>query len=153
MPAGTIHALGPGLLVYEVQQASDTTYRVYDWGRPQTAERKLHIDKSLQVIDPNASGQVWKSPGTRDEGRYTLVQCPYFTLELLSGRTGAILLDTRGETFHALTVIEGDAQVMAGDELVQVGQYQTVIIPAETGRYQVRPSGRLRVLKSSVEEV
>jgi mannose-6-phosphate isomerase-like protein (cupin superfamily) len=50
-------------------------------------------------------------------------------------------------------VIEGDAQVMAGEELVQVGQYQTVIIPAETGRYQVRPSGRLRVLKSSVEEV
>jgi mannose-6-phosphate isomerase len=153
MPAGTIHALGPGLLVYEVQQASDITYRVYDWGRPQTAGRKLHIDKSLQVIDPNASGQVWKSPGIRDEGIYPLVQCPYFTLELLSARTNAIHLDTRAETFHALTIIEGVAQVMVGEEKVQVHQYQTVVIPAETGRYQVQPSGRLRVLKSSVEEV
>jgi mannose-6-phosphate isomerase len=153
MPAGTIHALGPGLLVYEVQQASDVTYRVYDWGRPQTAERKLHIEKSLQVIDPNASGQVWKSPGVRDEGRYTLVQCPYFTLELLSTRSGAIHLDTHGETFHALTVVEGGAQIVFDGAPIQLGQYQSVIVPAKTGKYQVRASSRLRILKSSVEEI
>ena len=46
-PAGTIHALGPGIMVAEVQQNSDTTYRVYDWGRP----RPIHVEKSLEVID------------------------------------------------------------------------------------------------------
>lgn len=52
MPAGTVHALGPGLFLYEVQQTSDITYRVYDWDRPQSAGRKLHIEQSLAVTDP-----------------------------------------------------------------------------------------------------
>ena len=55
MPAWTIHALGPGLLIYEVQQTSDLTYRVFDWNRPATPGRMRHIEKSLAVADPSAS--------------------------------------------------------------------------------------------------
>ena len=55
---GTIHALGAGLLIYEVQQSSDLTYRVYDWDRPVTGTRKLHIEESMVVLDPDAAGNV-----------------------------------------------------------------------------------------------
>ncbi len=70
MSAGTIHALGPGLLVYEVQESSDLTYRVYDWGRPQSATRVLHIDKSLAVADPTAGCRPVPLPALQDG------QCP-----------------------------------------------------------------------------
>jgi len=55
-PAGTVHALGPGLFLAEIQQSSDITYRIYDWDRPQDSDnpRPLHLDKALQVIDYDA---------------------------------------------------------------------------------------------------
>ena len=55
-PAGTVHALGHGLFLAEIQQSSDITYRIYDWDRPQDAAnpRPLHLDKALQVIDYDA---------------------------------------------------------------------------------------------------
>src|SRR5437870_4395620 len=57
MPAGTVHALGAGLLIAEIQQASDTTYRLYDWGRtgPDGKPRPLHVDEALRVIDYSAT--------------------------------------------------------------------------------------------------
>ncbi|HEV2764515.1 MAG TPA: type I phosphomannose isomerase catalytic subunit, partial [Pyrinomonadaceae bacterium] len=54
IPAGTLHALGPGLLLYEVQQSSDTTYRVYDWDRPAKEGRKLHVEESAAVADAHS---------------------------------------------------------------------------------------------------
>src|ERR1043165_9632347 len=57
MPAGTLHALGPGLLVYEVQQTSNWTYRVYDWGRPASEGRPLHIEKSIKVTKTRSEEQ------------------------------------------------------------------------------------------------
>ncbi|MBI3161203.1 MAG: class I mannose-6-phosphate isomerase, partial [Chloroflexi bacterium] len=72
MPAGTLHALGPGLLVYEVQQASDLTYRVYDWGRPETETRKLHIEKSIAVARPGFAAPITPLPNCGDGTRHTL---------------------------------------------------------------------------------
>ena len=65
MPARTIHALGPGLLIYEVQQTSDLTYRVFDWNRPATPGRALHIEKSLAVADPSAAAPARPAPRSR----------------------------------------------------------------------------------------
>jgi mannose-6-phosphate isomerase len=109
MPAGTLHALGPGLLVYEVQQTSDWTYRVYDWGRPATEKRPLHIEKSIHVTRADFTAPVIPPTNTGDGTQHTLVQCDYFTLELLSAENKVIELDTKGETFHAITVFEGSA--------------------------------------------
>jgi len=67
IPAGTLHALGPGLLLYEVQQSSDTTYRVYDWDRPASAGRKLHVEESVAVTDPRKG--ALKSPAPELSGR------------------------------------------------------------------------------------
>jgi mannose-6-phosphate isomerase len=153
MRPGTIHALGPGLLIYEVQQTSDLTYRVWDWNRPQTGRRVLHIEKSLAVADPAIVGAVRPLPSLGANDCRTLVACPYFTLDLLVAESEAVALDTAGATFHALTVIEGQAEVACGEERVTLGRFQSVVVTADSRRYEVRPLAPCRVLKSSVEPV
>lgn len=150
MPAGTIHALGPGLLVYEVQQTSNWTYRVYDWGRPQTEARPLHIEKSIQVSKADFETQVIPPPAWHDGSRQGLVQCEYFTLEMLCGSEARIGLDTRGETFHAITMIEGKGRLHAGGERLDLEKFQTAVIPASTGSYEFEPLSDCRALKSSL---
>jgi len=149
MPAGTLHALGPGLLVYEVQQTSDWTYRVYDWGRPATEKRPLHIDKSIRATRADFAALVMPPPATDDGTRNLLVESNYFTLEMLSAKSNAMELDTAGETFHAITVIEGKALLQAGEERVELDQFQTAVVPAQVGSYRFHPLADCRALKSS----
>ena len=151
VPAGSIHALGPGLLIYEVQQASDLTYRIYDWGRPQTGGRILHIDKSLAVANPAAAPQATPQPALAEGDRAVLCQSAYFGLELLAAGAKALHLDTQAKTFHILTVIEGRARVRAGDEVVELQRYQSALIPSASGPYRIEPIERCRLLKVSKE--
>jgi mannose-6-phosphate isomerase len=129
MPAGTIHALGPGLLVYEVQQTSDLTYRVFDWNRPQSDGRVLHVEKSIAVTDPQAQGEILR-PGSGEE----LLRSPYFDLSLLSTPQER---NTAGRGFHALTVTRGEAQVYAAGQSVNLSRFQSLLVPAETGAYRL----------------
>ncbi len=151
MQAGTIHALGPGLMVYEVQESSDFTYRVFDWGRPQTSGRVLHIDKSLAVARPDASGEAVPTPELKDgEGRI-LCESEYFTLELLNSEKNEVKLNTLGRSFHAITVIEGVARLCCEREKLRLCCYESVLVPASTGAYSLQPEeGGFRALKASL---
>lgn len=149
MPAGTLHALGPGLLVYEVQQTSDWTYRVYDWGRPATEKRPLHIEKSIRATRADFAALVMPPPATADGTRHVLIESNYFTLEMLAARDNPIALDTAEESFHAITIIEGKALLKAGDETVELDKFQTAVVPAQVGSYQFQPLADCRALKSS----
>jgi mannose-6-phosphate isomerase len=148
--AGTVHALGPGLLLYEVQQTSDITYRVFDWNRPLTAGRELHIEKSLAVSNPQLTSRAEHAPPLapgRSE-QHQLTGCEYFKLDLLNGERDALALDTRGESLHALTVIEGQARVEGEGWRETVARFETVVIPAACGAYQVQPLGAFRALNA-----
>lgn len=150
MPAGTLHALGPGLLIYEVQQTSDWTYRVYDWGRPETETRKLHVEKSIQSARTDFTAPIIPPPAYGDGTLHTLVQCEYFTLELLTARTNQISLDTNGESFHAITVIEGKAILKSEKDQMELGKFQTAVVPANTKAYEFVPLENCKALKSNV---
>lgn len=150
MNPGTIHALGPGLLIYEIQQTSDITYRVYDWGRPQTEKRKLHIDKALAVSNPTAKASAQPMPELSDGDVKTLAECQYFRLDTILLEKNSISLDTLGESFHGLTVVEGQIQVSAGEEPVVLNKFETLLIPAVCGKYQIQPLMKSRVLKAGV---
>ncbi len=149
--AGTIHALGPGLLLYEVQQTSDITYRVFDWNRPQTNGRVLHIEKSLAVADPSAKGQASRQPQLNNGDVKNLVKCEYFSLDLIGGESKSITLNTRGESFHALTIREGATRVEGDGWSQALQRFETVIIPASCGVYTIHPQGKYLALKASVE--
>ncbi|HSL44391.1 MAG TPA: class I mannose-6-phosphate isomerase, partial [Anaerolineales bacterium] len=150
MPAGALHALGPGLLVYEVQQTSNWTYRVYDWGRPQTEARPLHIEKSIRVMQPDFETPIIPMPNCGDGSLERLIQSEYFLLEILCASTETIHLDTKGESFQAITVIEGQAVLRTEDEQLVLDKFQTAVIPASTGRYDFQPLSGCRALKSSL---
>ncbi len=146
IPAGMLHALGPGMLLYEVQQTSDITYRVFDWDRPASAGRPLHIEQSLAVTNPVLAGQVIPPPPLQDGRRHLLIRCPYFNLELLGSMQRTILLDTRGDSFHILTLTQGQARVAGSGWNLRLNRLETALVPAAAGAYRVEPEGACQVL-------
>ena len=148
---GTLHALGPGLLVYEVQQTSNITYRVYDWGRPASAGRQLHIDQSLAVLDLDAAGQPVPQPNFTDGAIQELVKCNFFNLEILDSDQNNLVLTPAGKSFHAITVIEGSVKLAGKDWELDLDRFSTAIVPACVSEYEVRALARSRLLKSTVD--
>jgi len=151
IPAGTIHALGPGLLLYEVQQTSDITYRVWDWNRPASAGRTLHIEQSVAVSDPLLRGQVQPLPALTPGQPQTLLNTHYFSLDVLPLNANSRTLNTQGKSFAALTVIDGQAVVESGGEHLTLKKFESVIVPASAGAYSVTASGAARLLISGVD--
>ena len=107
VPAGTVHALGPGVIVAEIQQNSDTTYRIYDWGRP----RPLHIDKALDVLnfDQVEPGAYEPTQLDGDGQRRELIgECAYFRTERFELAPGASYAgECDGVTFEIWGVRRG----------------------------------------------
>ena len=126
IPANTIHALGPGLLIYEIQQASDTTYRLYDWGRLglDGQPRELHIDKALQVANLAALPQV-------EQPKQDLLVDGEFFRAWRHELNGARLDIHTGGRFQALTCIAGAVDVTAdGADAITLNQGESGLIPA-----------------------
>ncbi|MBZ0289632.1 MAG: class I mannose-6-phosphate isomerase, partial [Anaerolineae bacterium] len=150
IPAGTVHALGPGLLIYEIQQSSDTTYRLYDWGRMglDGEPRALHIEKGVAVSNVDALPEIRHTAGD-NMPVVEIANSPFFTtwLHQLNPRNGPrITLDTDARCFHILTCIEGQAAVTHEDSQIELYPGQTALIPASLGEYTL--SGTARVLRS-----
>lgn len=121
VPAGTVHAIAPGCLLAEIQQNSDLTYRIYDWGRENQPgkRRPLHIDKALEAVhldgDQPAGNAVnaLKIP-TEGARRNILAACQYFAAESID-LSGSYRRDTGAETFHLLLGVRGGQTVRTAD--------------------------------------
>ena len=149
IPAGTLHALGPGMLLYEVQEASDTTYRVYDWDRPASAGRALHIEESVAVSEAQRQGNLRRVDETQGQG--VLTSCEYFVLEGRALVGGGEQADTGGTRFHLITVVEGAATLSCGSERLELCKFQTALVAASAGPYHLATAdGPARVLRASV---
>ena len=141
IPAGTLHALGPGLLLFEIQQASDTTYRAYDWGRPVTDNRKLHIEESVAVATTAGPLPLCTPRIGGEAGTARAIDCQYFDVDLIRVAAENLPLDTARRTFHILTCVEGEAEVASGGESVRLGRFETALVAAAAGSYTVRSFG------------
>jgi mannose-6-phosphate isomerase len=152
IPAGTLHALGPGLLLYEVQQSSDTTYRVYDWDRPATAGRKLHVEESVAVTDPRRGAVRHPPPELSGTAASRALSCPYFELDVLSvGGDAPLTDDTEGGSFQLLTVTGGAVEIVCGGESLRLGLHETALVAGGAGGYELRADGDgARVLRAAV---
>ena len=155
IPAGTLHALGPGLVLYEIQEASDTTYRVYDWGRPASVGRKLHIEESVAVTRPVGPTDLRHPnvpPGT---GASPAIECPYFNLDLVrvAPSDAPFRADTDGRRFHVLTAIEGTARVTCGHERTELGRFETAFVAGSAGAYEIQAIDRpVTLMRASVPD-
>jgi mannose-6-phosphate isomerase len=147
IPAGVVHALGAGFVIAEIQQASNTTYRLHDWNRvgPDGKPRALHIEESLETIDYDfgpVSPQVPTAAGATGVER--LVSCDKFVLD--RWQLGAPSVICGDERFHIVSVLQGRVQV-AGDPMNQpVLKGQTVLLPAAIGAVELVSDGLAVIL-------
>ena len=143
--AGTLHATGAGIVLYEVQEYSDVTYRLYDFGRVGTdgKPRELHIPQSLDVLDydPLPRHKTQPIPLNGPQARM-LVVCKHFALAEVALAAGApVTRPTDGTSCQIVSVIEGQLRITWGPPhalrsgVVHLGE--TVVLPAEDGTYQL----------------
>lgn len=129
IPAGTVHAIGAGCLIYEIQQSSDVTYRFYDWNRTdaQGRRRELHIDKAIDVVDLSIR-QESAAPRPIGEGRELLLKEKYFTLERWTNARAA--LPAEPGYFRLLTALEKTRIEWDGGSL-DLDRGTTALLPAD----------------------
>ena len=129
--AGTVHAIGPGLVILEVQQTSDTTYRLYDYGRP----RELHLEDGMKVIKiNNASGKV--TPRAVD-GCTELIAVKFFSVVRCEVAAGASVPVKGTRTPECLVGLGGAGTVVHGATRIELRVAQAIMIPACVEAYSV----------------
>jgi mannose-6-phosphate isomerase len=156
VPAGTLHAINAGIVLFEIQQKSDLTYRVYDYGRldAKTGQpRELHLEKALDVSEFGPAPRDTISPLTLSDGRDLLIACPYFALERWTF-TGEQTLTTDPGSFEILTVIEGRGQLGWEKDAVPLQRGDSIVLPALLGQCRMQAlEGPLRLLRAHVPDL
>ena len=141
--AGTVHAIGPGATLLEIQQTSDITYRLYDYGRP----RELHLAAGLAVSKQQTrAGKV--APQSIPNGT-RLLQEQYFTVDSFTMKAGdALTLDDAAGKPHCFTALHGDAEIVSETCRTQLPAGYAVVVPAACGTIVVKAAGDVEVIRS-----
>jgi len=154
IPAGTVHAIGAGNLICEIQQSSNATYRLYDYGRKDKFgnPRDLHLDKALDVLafTKYQPADLTVEKVTGDE---THIQCKYFETTVLkvgqnSIKGTAFSVPASEDSFRAVTCIDGEGTLTVGGERLEVRAGDSFFIPA--GNRTIELSGEMTVALTSV---
>lgn len=132
IPAGTVHAIGSGLAMCEIQQHSDITYRLYDYGRP----RELHLERAVQVAS-TASTQV--------KPRMLPIDCEYFHTEL-ARTTSPLQYVPAADRFHILVFVSGSGSI-AGQAF---SEGEAWLVPAGAAKFQMEPAEPVKFLRTWV---
>jgi len=155
IPAGLVHAIGEGIVLAEVQQNSNTTYRVYDYDRVDKNgnKRPLHVEKALEVIDFKSSCFSEKAEGLGyDESEYSRcikIVNNYFAIEHIDLH-GSITEDADGSKFYIYIFTQGSGQIKYQGGSIDVRFGETVLIPASLGEYTIE--GTITAIKTYVPE-
>ena len=143
IPPGTIHAIGKGIVLCEIQQNSNTTYRVYDYDRRDKDgnPRELHVEKAVDVADLKPT----KPTPKLENG--ILASCKYFTVEAKSCTESATILLSE-DSFRAVNIVAGEAMLSLENEQLQVSKGDCIFVPAMNGEIAV--NGRCELVISYV---
>ncbi|MCX6250083.1 MAG: mannose-6-phosphate isomerase [Bacteroidetes bacterium] len=149
IPSGRVHALGPGILLAEIQQTSDTTYRIYDWGRVDAAgkSRELHTELALEAIDFNIY-DTYRNTYSRKENMTTnLVDCPYFITNFLTFNQEIRKDYTYLDSFVIYVITEGSALLSyeSGVENLRAGE--AILLPAVMEKLTILPTPKCKFLE------
>ncbi|NLL82908.1 MAG: class I mannose-6-phosphate isomerase [Lentisphaerae bacterium] len=158
IPGGLVHAIGSGNMIYEVQQNSNTTYRLYDWERRDKngQMRQLHIEEALRVINwglgrPEFVRHVTNDPTCTTEGNrcYEVVNSPYFKLKRFS-LSSSEAIGITGDSFRVLFVKEGRVAVTSGGCTVDLTAGMSCLIPAMAGSVLFEPDNSAELLVTAL---
>lgn len=142
--SGTIHAIGEGILICEIQQNSNTTYRVYDYDRrdAQGNPRELHIEKAIDVSDLFPVPEKEDLGGVQAFDGYTkesLAKCGYFSVDKLDINTSASF-EVTDESFRSVVITEGSGTLVADDFEISFKAGDSIFIPAQNKTYTIKGS-------------
>lgn len=140
---GTIHAIGGGILLAEIQQTSDVTYRVYDWDRRDNAgnQRELHVDLALDAIDYRKKEPKLTYQPKEDES-VEIVSTPYFITNYIELQT-ELSIAHKGESFRIYVCTEGSFSVRYAEETIGIQQGETILIPATLREYEFQGEAKI----------
>ena len=141
--AGTIHAIGKGILIAEIQQNSNVTYRVYDYGRldKDGKPRALHVDQAMAVAHLEPPHRNYTFGGH-------LAQCECFTVDRFSVQFGTVQGNVGTDSFQSLLLVDGEGEICCGDDRLHVRKGDSIFLPAGSGMYTV--TGSLSLLRTSI---
>lgn len=148
VPAGTVHAIGAGVLLAEVQQSSDVTFRLYDWGRlgPDGTPRELHVEEALRCIDFDRGpvDPIVPRPLQAEHGQEELVRGEHFVLH--RHRTRSPFSIPADNACHVLMVLGGAAALTTGKDVLELPMGQTVLLPAQRDSVTISPREEMTLL-------
>jgi len=149
IPAGRIHSLGPGILLAEIQQSSDTTYRIYDWNRKdaQGKARELHIEQALDAIDYQPKSNYRTEYDKINNQSMPIVDEQYFTTNILSFDAPIEKDYEELDSFVIYMVTQGSFQLKYDDQSMDLGIGDTVLIPAITKKLELYPLPQANILE------
>lgn len=137
-PPGTVHAIGAGVFLFEIQQASDLTYRLYDYGRRDVEgmERELHVDKALDVAHLQAGSMAKMTPLALGDGRRLLMESNHFAMETVVPER-VVGLSTSPASLEIITVTRGSMVLESRSGEVEMATGESVVLPATLGDYRL----------------
>jgi mannose-6-phosphate isomerase len=149
MPAGRVHALGPGLVVAEIQQTSDLTYRIYDFGRvdKEGNSRQLHNDLALDAIDFTLYPDYKTQYLQKHNQTVSMVRSPYFTSNILHFDKSLEKDYTELDSFVIYLCAEGSCKVINGDMEEDLSMGEAMLIPATIGEIRLEPAQSAKLLE------
>jgi mannose-6-phosphate isomerase len=147
LPAGMVHAIGAGLLVAEIQQASDTTFRLFDWNRigADGKPRQLHLNEAIEAIDYDLGPAAPQVPRPTDQAHVSrLVSCDKFVLDRWQFHQPQ---GTGGDRrCHLIAVLSGQVRVAGAADDKPLAAGSTMLLPAALGQVEIKPLGEAVVL-------
>lgn len=152
MPAGRVHALGPGILLAEIQQTSDTTYRIYDWDRvdDKGKPRQLHIEEALEAIDYKAYDSYRSEYSKTKNAATEIVNEQYFTTNLLDLDQPIQQNYEWNDSFVIYTCVEGNGQITYPNGVVNLKMGECLLIPNEIKNIGIAPQKTIKILETYV---
>jgi mannose-6-phosphate isomerase len=149
VPAGRVHSLGPGILLAEIQQTSDTTYRIYDWDRldSQGKERELHADLALDAIDFKTPDSYCTDYQKTINHTVSLVQNPYFCTNLLEFNLPIAKDYSAISSFIILICTEGNAEVIHDSGKESISRGEVLLLPAVIEKILLIPLPGCKILE------
>lgn len=153
IPGGRVHALGKGLLIAEIQQTSDTTYRIYDWDRTDENGngRELHTAQALEVLDFSPVKNAKTNYSYTKNATSTLAQCPYFTTNLLAFDKPIKKDFASLDSFVAYCCIEGICAIRTMDKIVPMRAGECILVPAIADIVEIFPEKEAKVLEIYID--
>jgi mannose-6-phosphate isomerase len=153
IPTGRVHAIGSGVMLAEIQQTSDVTYRLYDYDRQDSEGnyRELHTEEALDALDYSSESNYKTDYQKSPEKSTTMVTCEYFETNILPLSKPMTVDHSERDSFYIYMCVQGERAVFEGEAFSEVLNYgETLLVPARLGKFVIKPEGSVELLEVSM---